>query len=359
MRALARAPAARAALGLLLGGVILLAVLRAVDLPVTMRVLQRNLATPRGVTFALLSGVAFLAAFSIRGVRWRLFLSPVGRVSVVTTIRLFLIGVTVNFLLPVRGGEIVKSVMLKRATAIPVSRSLPSVAMDKSLDLLPALFVMMSVPLIGLRMDFRVWLVLASVAGLLVVLAVFVALSFLTPTTAIAAVRGVLAILPRRLAGRIDATATGFVEALVSAARQPRVFIPAVALTGAAVVCDSLFAMLAFWTIGFPIPFGTALFGYTVYNMFYVVPTPPGQVGSNEAVGLLVFAGLLHLPAAQVLAMFIFSHSWAAVLMCTTGPICLKSLNLTMPGLMATRGDALVEAPAHAGPAAEVRSQGS
>jgi len=108
------------------------------------------------------------------------------------------------------------------------------------------------------------------------------------------------------------------------------------ALTCLAIVCDSLFALLAFWTIGFPISFGTAIFGYTVYNMFFIFPTPPGQIGSNEAVGLLVFTGLLHLPADKVIAMFIFSHPWAALLMCTTGLICLKTLGLTISTTMKT-----------------------
>ena len=108
-------------------------------------------------------------------------------------------------------------------------------------------------------------------------------------------------------------------------------------LTCAAVIFDSLFALLAFWTIGFPISFGTAIFGYTVYNVFYILPTPPGQIGSNEAVGLLVFGGLLHLPAAQVTAMFIFSHPWAALLMCTTGLAYLSALGLTLTGVIRAR----------------------
>jgi uncharacterized protein (TIRG00374 family) len=349
------------AIGLLAGGIMLFAVLRVVDIPATMRVLEHNLATPRGVVCAFLSGVAFLVAFSIRGVRWRLFLNPISRVSVLTTIRLFLISITINFLLPIRGGEVVKSLILKRIAAIPISRSLPTVAMDKSFDLLPALFIMAVAPVIGLRMDIKLWLVLGTVSGLLIGLAAFVALSLLKPTAAIAALRGTTRILPQGLGGRVEAAATGLVESLLSMASRPQVFLPAVALTGAAVICDSLFAMLAFWTVGFPISFGTALFGYTVYNMFYVIPTPPGQVGSNEAVGLLVFAGLLHLPAAQVLAMFVFSHSWAAVLMCTTGPICLKTFNLTMPGVMRARSQLAgeIDAPAEPGATVEALSPSS
>ncbi|HXZ05681.1 MAG TPA: hypothetical protein VEH81_12670, partial [Ktedonobacteraceae bacterium] len=133
---------------------------------------------------------------------------------------------------------------------------------------------------------------------------------------------------------KVEGFATGFVESLLVGASQPRIFIPAIMLTIVAVLFDGLFAMLAFWTIGFHITFGMALFGYSVYNMFYILPTPPGQVGTNEAVGLLVFSGLLHIPATQVTAMFVFSHPWAAVLMCTTGLICLSALGLTITGAM-------------------------
>ena len=44
---------------------------------------------------------------------------------------------------------------------------------------------------------------------------------------------------------------------LLAAASQPKIFIPAVLLTCVAIVFDGLFAMLAFWTIGFSISFGT------------------------------------------------------------------------------------------------------
>jgi hypothetical protein len=97
--------------------------------------------------------------------------------------------------------------------------------------------------------------------------------------------------------------------------------------------------MLVFWVIGFPIPFGTALFGYTVYNMFYILPNPPAQIGSNEAVGLLVFTGLLHLPMGKVAAMFVFSHLWLALLMSATGMVCLSALGLTISSVMKVQAE--------------------
>lgn len=327
-------PVTKVAIGLLIGVGLLFLVAHFVNFPETIAILRQNLTTPRGIILALLSGVAFLIAFSIRGVRWKLFINPVGKISTFKAIQLFLVGIFLNFLLPIRGGEVAKSLMLKRIADIPISKSLPTVAMDKALDLMPALFIMAIVPLLGVQMDIKLWFVLALVGGILICLIFFIALAAWKRSAAILLLQRMTTILPKSVGSKIQGFATGFVDSLLMGASQPRIFIPAVLLTIVAVIFDGLFAMLAFWTIGFPISFGTAIFGYTVYNMFYILPTPPGQVGSNEAIGLLVFSGLLHLPADKVTAMFVFSHPYAALIMTVTGMACLSALGLKLSSAM-------------------------
>ncbi len=334
MKSLFSTPRAKVTVGLLIGIGLLLLVSRFVNVSTVLALLHKNLTTPRGILLALLSGVAFLLAWSIRGLRWKLFVNPLGKISLLKAIQLYQVGVFLNFLLPVRGGEVVKCFLLKQSTGIAVSKSLSTVAMDKALDLMPALFIMALVPLLGIPMDLKLWAVLAFVSGILVSLLCFVVLAAWKRDAAIGLLQKLTGLLPQAIAGKIAGFATGFVDSLLLGARQPRIFLPAILLTCVAVLFDGLFAMLAFWTIGFPISFGNALFGYAVYNMFYILPTPPGQVGSNEAVGLLVFAGLLHLQRNTVLAMFVFSHPWAALLMCTTGLACLSALGLTIPKIM-------------------------
>jgi hypothetical protein len=68
--------------------------------------------------------------------------------------------------------------------------------------------------------------------------------------------------------------------------------------------------------------------------MFYILPTPPGQIGSNELVGLLVFHGLLRVPYDYVANMFVFSHPWAALLMTVSGMVCLSALGLKISTAM-------------------------
>ncbi len=328
------APAVRISIGLLIGIALLLLVAQFVNVPMTIQVLRQNLATPRGLLFALLSGIAFLTAWGLRGYRWKLFLNPVCKLSTFRVIQLFLIGTFLNFLLPVRGGEVAKSLMLKRIAGVPISKSLPTIAMDKALDLLPALFIMVIVPFLGIEMDIKIWLILIAVGGLLVGMTLFVGLAAWKRAFAISLLHKLIGILPAFLASRIEGFTTGFVDSLLMGASRPKVFIQAILLTCVAVFFEGLFAMLAFWTIGFHISYGAAIFGYTLYNMFYILPTPPGQVGSNEAVGLLVFTGLLELPADRVTAMFVFSHPWAALLMTTIGMACLSSLGLTISSAM-------------------------
>ena len=161
--------AAKVMIGLLIGVGLLVLVSRFVNISTALNVLLEHLTTPRGIALALLSGVAFLVAFSIRGIRWKLFLHPVvgNKVNTFKVIRIYQISIFVNFLLPIQGGEVAKCMMLKRISDTPISRSLPTVAMDRSLDLVPALFIVVIVPLLGISMDIKLWLVLGLVIGIL------------------------------------------------------------------------------------------------------------------------------------------------------------------------------------------------
>jgi hypothetical protein len=86
------------------------------------------------------------------------------------------------------------------------------------------------------------------------------------------------------------------------------------------------------------------LYGYTFFNLAFILPTPPGQVGSNEFIGLLIFSGLFGVDRSGVGAMFLFSHPWTAMLMTVSGLICLSAMGLTLRSTMR-----LARAPRHDG----------
>jgi len=322
-------PLVKGALGLLIGIGLLVAVSRFVDFSTTIHLMQQRLTTPQGVLLALLASMALVLAFSIRALRWKVLLNPVGKVRSLTVLQLFLIGVFLNFLLPIRAGELAKSLVLKRKTGIPLSQSLPTITMDKAFDLLPALFVIAVVPLVGAHLDIKLWSVLVLANGCLLGLFLFVILAAWKRPLALGLLQRVTGMLPRALGSKIEGFLTGFVDALLLSAKNPRVLLSAVLLTGVAVICDGLYNYFAFWTIGYHITFGEALVGYLLFNLFYLLPSPPGQVGSNEVVALLIFTGLLHLAREKVIAMAVFFHPWSGLLMCVMGMACLSSLGVT------------------------------
>ena len=319
----------RGMLGLLIGIGLLVAISHFVDFPTIIHLIQQRLTTPQGILLALLASLAFVLAFSIRAMRWKLFLNPIGRVRSLTVIQLFLVGVFLNFLLPIRAGELAKSLVLKRKTGISLSQSLPTITMDKAFDLLPALFVIAVVPFVGVHLDIKLWSVLVLANGCLLGLALFVILAAWKRTVAISLLQRVTGMLPRTFGSKIEGFLTGFVDALLLSAKNPRVLLSAVLLTCVAVTCDGLYNYFAFWTIGYHITFGESLVGYLLFNMFYILPNPPGQVGSNEVVSLLIFTGLLHFAPDKVIAMAVFFHPWSGLLMCVMGMACLSSLGVS------------------------------
>src|SRR6266487_1921257 len=78
MKGFLSAPATKVIIGLLIGIGLLFLVSRFVNIAMSMRMLQQNLMTPRGIVLALLSGAFFLLAYSILGILDALFLDPVG-----------------------------------------------------------------------------------------------------------------------------------------------------------------------------------------------------------------------------------------------------------------------------------------
>ncbi len=323
-------------LGLLVGVGFLVLVSRFINIASTVSILQHHLTTTDGILDAFGAAAAFIAAFSIRGVRWSLFLRPIKRISPLKTIRIFWIAVFMNFLLPVQGGEVIKAFLLKRTDGVPISHSLPTVAMDKALDLMPALFLLAVMPFIpGIHMTLVLWLILGFVSSILLGVLFTVLLTAWNRPKAIKFIGMMLKLLPGGIGKKIEGFAFGFIDSLLAGASRPRTFIPAIFLTCGALSCDGLFAWMCFRVVGLTnMSYGTAIFGYTLFNMFTILPSPPGQLGSNETYGPLVFNQLLGFPKTNVLAMFLFSHPLAAVIMTIMCFICLGSLGLSFASVM-------------------------
>ena len=280
------------------------------------------------VGIALLSGAVFLSAYVVRALRWRLFLAP-DRVGAGRVIGIYFIATFLNWLLPVQAGEVAKCGALRRTNGIPVNRSLATVAMDKAMDLLPAAVLLTLVPFAHVSLSRGLWLFLLLplfALGVGVLLIAFASWQRDRTTAFLSAL--VWAILPRRMADRVEPFIVGFVDTLVELIRRPRLLATAAVYTAAAVALDALFCYLAFRAVGTTLSFPVALYGYTLYNLAYILPTLPAHLGSNELIGLLIFSGVFGASRSAVGAMFVFSHPFTGALMTVTALVCVKAIGL-------------------------------
>jgi uncharacterized protein (TIRG00374 family) len=329
-----RAVALRSAVGLCAGAVLLVTFLQLVDLSAVYGRLKHL-----SVGFALLCGVAFLGAYLVRAMRWRCLLRPY-EVSIPRAAAIYQVATFINWLLPIRGGELAKSLLLRRLNGIPVSRSLATVSMDKAMDLLPAVALLALLPFVGLHLSGSLWVLLLSAMAAVVVVVLVLALAAWRRELALAVLTRPLAkVLPGAARQRVEPFIVQFVDTLLALIRQPRLMLVAAGYTAVAVCLDALFCLLAFRAVGVDVALPVVLYGYTFFNLAFILPTPPGQVGSNELVGLLIFSGMFGVGSSGVGAMFLFSHPWTAVLMTTSGLLCLSAMGLSLRTTLRLAGE--------------------
>jgi uncharacterized protein (TIRG00374 family) len=325
-----RTVALRAAIGLCAGALLLIAFLKLMNVNAVIARLEHL-----QVGWAVLCGAPFLGAYVVRALRWRLFLRRYD-VSATRAIGIYQVATFVNWLLPIRGGEIVKCWLLRRSNGIPVSRSLATVGMDKAMDLLPAVVLLVLLPFVGLHLDQALWVLLLSALTAVLFAVILLGLAVWRPSAAQAVLTKPL---PSGLRQRVEPFIAQFIETLLALVRQPRLMLVATAYTGVAVLLDSLFCLLAFRAVGVSVSLPIILYGYTFFNLAFILPTPPGQVGSNELVGLLLFSGVFGVEKSGVGAMFLFSHPWTAVLMTISGLVCLSVMGLSLGRTLRLAGE--------------------
>jgi uncharacterized protein (TIRG00374 family) len=322
-----RTAALRTAAGLAIGAALVIAFLRLVNVGAVYKQLQQLSAG-----YAIGCGAAFLSAYVVRALRWRCLLRPC-RVSIRRAAAIYQVAIFLNWLLPIRGGEVAMSLLLRHSTGIPVSRSLAAVSMDKAMDLLPVVALLAVLPIAGLHLSGPLWLLLLSALAVVGFGAGILALAAWRRERALALLtRPVAALLPNGAGDRIGAFIAAFVDTLLALIRQPRLLLIAAAYTAIALCLDSLFCLLAFRAVGVAVPVPVVLYGYTFFNLAFILPSPPGQVGSNELIGLLIFSGSFGVSRPAVGAMFLLSHPLTGLLMTCTGLACLSALGLTMRG---------------------------
>jgi len=267
------------------------------------------------------AAVVYLCAYFVRSLRWRLLQSPVQKLSVGESWSFSMAGNLLNYLIPIRAGELLKSWLIKQKYHLAMAESLPIVFIDKSFDTLAILVVILVLPFLAVKLNNLLLVLLALLFMVFLLSFAIILLAALYPEKANSFLSKLFFWLPQRFQAKLESFISLFVEGLSLIKKQPVLLYKAALFTIIGVVLDGLYFYLVFRAFGILFPFLLIVLGYALINMSYAIPQPPAQLGSNEWMMIVIFSLGFGLTQNEASAIMAFAHLLTAILMLVFGAL--------------------------------------
>lgn len=271
--------------------------------------------------------VAFLATQALKAARWKaLFYPEQGVRHFGKLLALIYIGQMVNAAIPARLGEIARAYLLARAESISGAYVLGTVVLEKALDSLMLLLVVL---VTSIFMPFPSWVKGSSLVvsgGMVALLVIMTALSRWEGHAPAWVTR---AIGPASWLGRL-----GIAPAIQRAAlslrplRSARMNLVLWGWSAGNWVLMILTNVLMFWAFGLRLPWTAAPLLLAILNIGIIVPSSPGRIGIFHYLCVLTL-GLYGVDAALALACGILLHAVVYVPIFLLGAYYLWRENLS------------------------------
>ena len=305
-------------LSLLLGlavGLLLLALwLKYIDIDLLIRKIEQV-----RLELVVWASLFYLGAYLIRSLRWNLLLRKDVALSWWRTWLYSMGGNWVNYVIPIRLGELVKAWFVKRNHGVPILRVLPSIFIDKTFDTVGIFFVLAMLPFLGIKFSSGMIALLSLLALVFALSLIMLLLAARRKKGVVGFIKGLFAWLPGSARDKINRYIEIFISGLNVFEHRWTRLLSGLALTALGVLLDGLYFYLLFQAFSVQLPFLKVLFGYTLINMSYALPQPPVQLGSNEWMMIIIFSVGFALTRQDASAIMAFAHMLTAFLMSVVG----------------------------------------
>ena len=291
------------------------------------------------IFWLIISIIIYIGAYFIRSIRWRVILQPVEKISYKQSFTIFMAGMLVNYIIPIRAGEVAKSFFLKGLKGTPVSKSLPTIFIDKMMDLFPIIILLLLLPFMPIKLSSYLTWGLAIIFLIFLILLGIILFSLFNKNSAQKLLKTMVFWLPKKWKGKIHNFLDSFVEGIEVIKENRKKGFLIISLTILAIVFDTFYIVFMFKAFGFAIAILVALFGYTLINLSYILPTPPAQVGSNEAIYIIIFTFAFGIDKNLVSATLGFAHLITSSLIFLIGIISLNILGISLNKALSLKGE--------------------
>lgn len=275
-------------------------------------------------TLVIRAAVVYILAYFVRSVRWNLLLRRNLKISLLRTWLYSMGGNFVNYMIPIRLGELVKAWFIKRNHSQAVSSSLPSIFIDKSFDTLGIFFVLIMLPFLAVKLSVPMLVLLSLLALVFVVSLLVILMAAKEQKRVLGWFEWLLRLVPRGVRGKLQRFIDLFLQGLNIFEHHWLVLIAALLLTAFGVLLDGFYFFSLFRAFGLQDSFLIVLFGYTLINLSYALPQPPAQLGSNEWMMIIVFSIGFGLTKESASSIMVFAHLLTALIMSLLGLIAFS-----------------------------------
>jgi len=320
--------------GIVLGTIFLIAWIRIVDWQEFINYFYKF-----DLKMVLVFSLFYVLAYFFRSLRWRIILKPIHQMSLLESFSIFLSGMLVNYLIPIRAGELAKSVILKTKKKVRVSESLPSIFIDKLTDLFPIIFIMILIPLVSIKLNVALYIIISLLFLIFLLFLFFLFFAVNHKSKAIAILNFFLKIIPFKHRLKFQDFFINFVNgmAIMRGRIAENCFV--YLLTLFAVLSEAIYIYAVFKAFGSEVSYLEILFGYTLMNLTYILPTPPAQIGSNQFMWVLIFSFALGLDKNLTSAAVTFSHLLTSIWIFLLGGISLIALKINLNQLLQNKNE--------------------
>lgn len=234
-----------------------------------------------------------------------------------------------SFLIPLRAGELTKSVYLSTQHSIPFGKTLSWVFIDRFLDFwLVIIFISTFMVLTPTSLPSKM------ITAIFILLVLFT-LVFIVAITSeklfkrIINISSKLLVFPKIQSAFIKFSHT-IIEGFEVLRRPPLELASLIGITLIATLVDSSAWFIAFLALGKNLGVAQAILGNSLTALSFLIPAAPGYVGSAEAASLAIFSGVLGLEANLVSAASVLYHIMTLIVILAAGIISLYLLDFDL-----------------------------
>lgn len=315
--------------GIVLGAIFLIAWIRIVDWHEFLSYFHEF-----DLKMVLIFSLFYLLAYLLRSLRWRIILKPIYKMGLLESFSIFMSGMLINYLIPIRAGEVAKSVILKTRENVKISDSLPSIFIDKLTDLFPIIFIMILIPIVSVKLNSTLYIIISLLFFIFLLFLGFLFFAVNHKNKAIEILNFFLKLIPKKYRKYFEDFFINFVDGMAIMHGRFAENCIVYLLTLFAVLSEAIYIYAVFKAFGSDVSYVKILFGYTLMNLTYILPTPPAQIGSNQFMWVLIFSFALGVNENLTSAAVAFSHLLTSIWIFLIGGISLIALKINLNQLL-------------------------